>query len=61
MAAADEAELMEIRLRLRIADIDHTIFFEPDWNMGHTSITTRPMYGTERNFFKRFKMWTPAL
>jgi hypothetical protein len=57
MSAADEAELMEIRLRLRIADIDHTIFHEPDWGMGHTSITTRPIYGAERNFFRRFKMW----
>jgi hypothetical protein len=57
LAAADEEDLLNIRLRLQIAGIEHTMFFEPDWDMGHTSITTRPMRGRERNFFKKFKMW----
>ena len=33
------------------------MFYEPDHDYGHTSITTAPVYGKERNIFKHFQLY----
>jgi hypothetical protein len=33
------------------------MFFEPDFGTGNTAIATEPIYGDDRKFFKKFKMY----
>lgn len=33
------------------------MFYEPDHETGFTAIATEPIYGEDRKFFKKFKMY----
>lgn len=54
----DEQQLLKIKDQLERNNIFNHIFHEPDINQ-HTSICTAPMYGDDRKFFKKFKMFKP--
>lgn len=42
---------------LSVKGIDHQMFFEPDFDMGHSAIATRPVSGDERKLFRRWPLW----
>jgi hypothetical protein len=39
--------------------LNHT-FFEPDDDMGYTSLTTEPLTGEKRKLFSNMRLWRPA-
>jgi hypothetical protein len=44
--------------RLWEADIDHAMFYEPDNDMGHSALCTRPVRArAERELFRRYPLW----
>lgn len=55
--AKNEEHLINIKQKLDEQGIKSHMFFEPDWNTGHTAIATAPIYGEDRNFFKKFRMY----
>ena len=56
LEANDRSHLSDIKLKLQDKGIEHEYFFEPDINE-FTSIATKPIYGKERNFFRKFKFY----
>jgi hypothetical protein len=56
--AKDEQDLIDIKMRLEDKGIKSHMFHEPDYDTGHTAIATEPIYGNDRRFFKKFKMFT---
>jgi hypothetical protein len=40
-------------------DIKYHKFYEPDNNLGYTSITTEPLSLEYKNIFKKYRLWTP--
>lgn len=50
--------------RLNKHGIDHHLFFEPDFGMGHSALATRPLRARDERFLMRkyplFKMWGAA-
>lgn len=55
--ARDENHLNEIARYLDEYDIDFYMFFEPDYEMGHTSICTQVLSLDKRKHFKKFNLW----
>jgi hypothetical protein len=55
--AKDENDLKRIKLRLDDRGIKSHMFHEPDYDTGYTAIATAPIYGDERKFFRKFKMY----
>lgn len=54
----NEDVLENISELLNINNINHHMFFEPDEPIcGFTAICTEPVYGSRRNFFKKYKLW----
>mgnify|MGYP001029267803 CR=1 FL=1 len=39
-------------------NIKYHKFYEPDNNMGHTSITTEPLDMEQKKLFKKYRLWT---
>lgn len=37
--------------------IDHHLFFEPDFGMGHSALATRPLYGAERKAMRKYPLY----
>lgn len=52
----DEEDLTKIKTKLDVKGIKSHMFHEPDVGE-YTSITTAPMFGNDRKFFKKFKMF----
>lgn len=57
LAVKDQDELLAIKEKLEFKDIEHHMFYEPDYNLGYTAICTEPVYNKQRNFFKKFDLW----
>lgn len=55
--AKDEDDLKNIKLKLDDRGIKSHMFHEPDYDTGYTAIATEPIYGDDRKFFRRFKMY----
>ncbi len=55
-----EEALMEASSRLDLDGIDHHLFFEPDFGMGHSALATRPVRGRERRRFGRWELYRGA-
>jgi hypothetical protein len=53
----DQAKLIDIKLKLDLQGIKSHMFYEPDHETGFTAIATEPIYGEDRKFFKKFKMY----
>ena len=56
LEATDESQLSDIKMKLNDTGIAHELFYEPDVDE-HTAITTEPIYGKDRNFFRKFKFY----
>ena len=54
---SDGSELEKIADYLDTNEVSYEQFFEPDYDMGYTSICTAPMYNEQRKLFKKFKLW----
>jgi hypothetical protein len=52
----NEEELDKLSCYLKRHDIAHHMFYEPDYETGYTAICTEPIYGEQRNLFKKFKL-----
>lgn len=55
-----EQSLLDISKFLLENGINHVTFFEPDDDMGHTSITTEPLCSEKRKLLNNFKLWKKA-
>lgn len=57
LQAKDENHLQEISLFLKQKGIRYHMFFEPDNNMGYSSITTEPLSIEQSKALSNFKLW----
>lgn len=57
--AKDAEHLEEISRFLKVHGIRHHKFFEPDNDMGYSSITTEPLDVEQKKRLSNFKMWRP--
>ena len=57
LEAKDKSHLADIKMKLNDKGIQHEMFYEPDVDE-HTAIATEPIYGKDRNFFRKFKFYT---
>jgi hypothetical protein len=56
--AKSQAELYKISDRLSTQNIKHKLFFEPDFNMGHSALATEPILCSEkRKVLKKFQLY----
>ena len=53
----DDKELKSAEEFLRKHDIQYHKFFEPDNNLGHTSISTEPLDWEQKKLFSNFRLW----
>jgi hypothetical protein len=60
LSVSDIEELMYISHQLHFNEIDHTIFFEPDNDMGNSAIATRALNGSPRCKIKKIISQTGA-
>ncbi len=57
LSARNEEDLLKIADNLEVSDINHTIFYEPDNEMGHSAICTEPITKSEqRALFRKYKL-----
>lgn len=60
IGVSDGNELDAALLRAEKAGIRTALFFEPDWDYGHTSFGTEPISKDRGNrAFRRFDLWKP--
>lgn len=57
LSVPDKPALLAAAERLAGHGIDHHLFFEPDWEMGHSALATRPVFGAERKLMKRYPLF----
>lgn len=53
----NEEQLQALSKKLKEKDIVHSKFFEPDDNLGYTSITTVPVTDEQRKVFSNYRLW----
>jgi hypothetical protein len=53
----NKEKLLQVEHYLKTNDVDYSMFFEPDFDMGESAIATRPMRGNERKLFKKFQLY----
>jgi hypothetical protein len=56
----DKADLLRAAEKLTHQGVAHSLFFEPDFDMGHSALASRPVRGKERNLFRRWPLWQGA-
>jgi hypothetical protein len=56
---ANQEELLALSAKLDAKNIEHFKFFEPDDNLGYTSITTTTVNGDDRKPFSNLRLWRP--
>jgi hypothetical protein len=54
----NEEHLVKTNEYLKSHGLKTYMFYEPDYDMGYTSIATEPLSGEDREVCKRFKMWS---
>ncbi len=57
LRAKNELRLENIAAWLLEQDIKHHMFYEPDYETGYTAICTEPIYGEDRNKFRKFQLY----
>jgi hypothetical protein len=57
LESKDKDHLYDIKGKLDEWGIKHHMFFEPDNDMGHTSITTEPLSREQCKLFSNFRLW----
>lgn len=59
LAVSDAASLLEASAHLDRYAIEHKLFFEPDDDMGHSALATRPVHGAERRLLRGYPLHRP--
>lgn len=54
-----EKSLLRIAEYLEKKGIKFHMLYEPDYNMGYTSLCCEPVYDETRNIFRKFSLWEP--
>lgn len=58
LGAKSEAHLLDIAQALTLQEIKFSLFYEPDYDTGYTSLTTEPLYSeAARKYFKKFSLF----
>lgn len=58
LSVPDESHLQRAAAELAFRGIDHHLFYEPDFGpMGHSALATRPLYGGERKWLKKYPLF----
>ncbi len=58
LAVPDRPALEEASARLSAKGIEHELFHEPDFGMGHSALATRPLaQKSERNLMRRYPLY----
>lgn len=57
LAIKDKNDLLMAAERLKEKGIKHHMFFEPDNDMGHSSITTEPLTKEQSKALSKYKLW----
>ncbi len=58
LAVPDRAALLEASARLNDKGIEHELFFEPDFEMGHSALATRPLFKkAERYLMRKYPLY----
>lgn len=52
----DEEQLMAAAWQIEQNEIKHSIFHEPDFDMGYTALATEPIAGEKRLLFKNYSL-----
>lgn len=60
LAVPDAAGLLDASAHLDLHAIDHKVFFEPDDDMGHSALATRPVHGAERRLLRGYPLHRPG-
>lgn len=55
----DQAGIMSTADFLTDKGIDYELFFEPDHDIGYTSIATKPLVSEQRKPLRRFSLYNP--
>ncbi|MNK09892.1 hypothetical protein D3C87_278800 [compost metagenome] len=53
----NQEQLKKLAVKLKEKSIVHSKFFEPDDDLGYTSITTVPLTGDQRKVFSNYRLW----
>jgi len=59
LTVPDAESLHRAKAHCEYCGIRSEMFFEPDWNYGHTAFATEPLIQSERHFLKGFPLWKP--
>jgi hypothetical protein len=58
LSVENRGELELAAERLNARGIEHHLFYEPDFGIGHSALATRPLYlRSERAAFKRYRLF----
>ena len=58
LSVSSREELEAAAQRLTIKGIDHHLFFEPDFGMGHSALATRPLtHKKERHLMRKYPLY----
>jgi hypothetical protein len=59
LSVPDQAALHAAASRLELHGIEHHLFFEPDFGMGHSALATRPIHAKkERHLMRKYPLLT---
>ncbi len=56
----DKAALFRVIEKLRSNDIEHQVFYEPDFNMGLSAAATVPLGQGQRRVLSNYRLWREA-
>lgn len=60
IGAENKDDLYKIGERLAKHNIRHKMFFEPDFDMGHSAIATEPIHDTKtRRLMRKYSLYKP--
>lgn len=54
----NEEHLIKVNEYLKSRGLKTYLFFEPDDDMGYTSLATEPLHGEDRTIMSRFRLWS---
>jgi len=54
----NEEHLIKVNEYLKDRGLKTYMFFEPDDDMGYTSLATEPLHGEDRTIMSRFRLWS---
>lgn len=53
----DQARLLAAAEHLERQGVEHHLFFEPDYEMGHSALATRALFGPERRMLRKYPLF----